>query len=884
MSGTRNTSGTTADPARIAASKAFNQSSTTTPGAFPEDDDYSNPYAASSIDPRVDKNPRSTGTSSSMAGAGAGAAMAGSGITGSSKPAGFNEYGSGAQTGSGYDQYDSAGTGTGATGMGQTSGISQTADPTSRREPYSTTAGSSGVDNAGNTSSYAPTSGTTGTTGTTSPGSDDTNKPTMGQKVMGALGLGGAAGGIATKEHRDRGNSAPSTTTGTSSYTSPAQTGPTHHRKESIPTTAYPAGSLDSPSARAPPNPANNSAIADDRAPGDGSGRAAIGSTSTYATHHLPSGDGTSRIVDPNFSDPNTYRKPESSHLGRDAAIGAGVGAGAAGLASHHDESGTQRSAPYGSSNVGSSGMGTSGVSSAGMGTSGIGSGNAEHTTFHDITTSRELHQGTTGPHAGHPGAFENTSSAVPSSTMGSSYAPTSGISTEPSHHYGRDAGIGAGAAGLGAAGYEAEKHRSNEPWSGTQGSATQAAPGSMTGSSYGPTSGTDPAMTTSDYQNFSNTSSSAYPSSSAAQPMTGTSQGLDSGREGHHYGRDAGVAGAGAAGLGAAGYEADKYRHPTGSTSGTDPAMTTTEYRNLGNTSSSAYPTSSTAQPMSGASQGVDSTRGGHHYGRDAGIAGGAAGLGAAGYEAETQHHPTGLTSDTAAGTASTSYPTPGSSRNEPYDDQRTSHTGRDAAVGAGAVGAAGVGAHEYEKHDEKLEKERTKEAEKRHKEAEKDARKEEKQMEKEEKKHDKAIAKEEKQEEKHGHNVLKKEGGVGTAGVATAAEAEHYRDEHDKDRKPSLMQRILHPNRSKRESDGGETSGLAAADEADRQHSAQYGGAAHDAYEPTTSRAGYADAPTSGYASQVTGGTGTTALAQGERGPSGSHATGLGNYSQDP
>ena len=39
------------------------------------------------------------------------------------------------------------------------------------------------------------------------------------------------------------------------------------------------------------------------------------------------------------------------------------------------------------------------------------------------------------------------------------------------------------------------------------------------------------------------------------------------------------------------------------------------------------------------------------------------------------------------------------------------------------------------------------------------------------------------------------------------------------------------------------------------------------------------YAAAPTSGYASEVTGGTGTTALAQGDSVPSGSHLSGLGN-----
>ena len=39
------------------------------------------------------------------------------------------------------------------------------------------------------------------------------------------------------------------------------------------------------------------------------------------------------------------------------------------------------------------------------------------------------------------------------------------------------------------------------------------------------------------------------------------------------------------------------------------------------------------------------------------------------------------------------------------------------------------------------------------------------------------------------------------------------------------------------------------------------------------------YEAAPTSGYASEVTGGTGTTALAQGESVPSGSHLSALGN-----
>ncbi|KIV96078.1 hypothetical protein PV10_03658 [Exophiala mesophila] len=73
-------------------------------------------------------------------------------------------------------------------------------------------------------------------------------------KIMGAVGLGGAAtaAGVAAARSKDAGVSAastaaddqPTTTTGTDSYTAPTRTSPplAEHRKESIPTTAYPAG------------------------------------------------------------------------------------------------------------------------------------------------------------------------------------------------------------------------------------------------------------------------------------------------------------------------------------------------------------------------------------------------------------------------------------------------------------------------------------------------------------------------------------------------------------------------------------------------------------------------------------------------------------------
>jgi hypothetical protein len=209
------------------------------PGAFPQD--TSNPYATSTIDPRVDNVPRTEDISA---------------------------------------------------------GNVPTGDTTSH--------------------SSVPQTSTSGATGTS-------NNQSMMGKALGAIGLGGAA----TKAD----SQTPSATTGTESYTAPAQSGgiPSHHRKESIPTTAYPSGMLDSPRAVAPPVGAPTSGnLTDEPRIGGDTGRATIGQASTYGSHYLGSGEPTSSIVDPNSSDPTTYRKPETSHLGRDVGVGAGVGAASA--------------------------------------------------------------------------------------------------------------------------------------------------------------------------------------------------------------------------------------------------------------------------------------------------------------------------------------------------------------------------------------------------------------------------------------------------------------------------------------------------------------------------------------------------------------------------
>ncbi|OQU99263.1 hypothetical protein CLAIMM_04923 isoform 2 [Cladophialophora immunda] len=91
-------------------------------------------------------------------------------------------------------------------------------------------------------------------------------------KILGAVGLGTAASGAVAATSRAEDDqphviadtpNQPTTTTGVDSYTAPSRSGPppSHHRKESIPTTAYPAG-VDSP---APINPpvGGTSAVAD---------------------------------------------------------------------------------------------------------------------------------------------------------------------------------------------------------------------------------------------------------------------------------------------------------------------------------------------------------------------------------------------------------------------------------------------------------------------------------------------------------------------------------------------------------------------------------------------------------------------------------------------
>ncbi|KAL8830274.1 MAG: hypothetical protein Q9191_001527, partial [Dirinaria sp. TL-2023a] len=483
-----------------------------------------------------------------------------------------------------------------------------------------------------------------------------------------------------------------------------------------------------------------------------GSGRGATGTDSTPASSTTRSGLGSSTTGD--------------RHLGRDAALAGGAGAAGAGAyeasrdgpapttAGPHKSDLLNKVDPRVDSDL-SKQRGTSGA-----GSTGIGPGST-----------------TKGPASGVTGST-SSGTALPSDV------PTSGSSSGRDHHYGRDVGIagaGAGAAGLGA--YEAEKHH--------RGQQPSSTPSDSSGAPYS-SSTVDPRV------------DSTARSEISDKPAT-TSTGKD-----HHYGRDAGLAGAG----GLAAYEGQKHlgskqdpvqssTAPTSTTSNTpeqvlydsgrgpttssrDQGVSGTGHhlgRDAGGAGAGAAAAYEADKHLGRKEQPLD-TRGsenrgafeptrpsdertGHHYGRDAALGAGGVGAGAAAYEAGKSHDaqpPIGTTTG--------------------YDDQtavpKQSHTGRDAALAGGAgAGAGALAGHEMSKK----EAEREAKAQESHtgrdaalaggagagagalaghevskKEAEREAKAQQKEIAKEQKAHDKEIAKEQKAHEKEVEKAEKK------------------------------------------------------------------------------------------------------------------------------
>ena len=301
-----------------------------------------------------------------------------------------------------------------------------------------------------------------------------------------------------------------------------------------------------------------------------------------------------------------------------------------------------------------------------------------------------------------------------------------------------------------------------------------------------------------------------------------------------HHYSSDAALAGTG----GVAAYEAGKH-------SGKDTSSRVPEFN--------------------------DSQSGtGHHYGRDAALGGLGAGSVAA-YENEKRKD-RGESSTTAD---SSTYPSSG------YDDRdRTteSHTGRYTGLAGGDGAGLGAAAENEisKKEASKLEKQQTKEIEKEQKAIHKDQLKHEKALEKEEKKQEKALEKEEKKHEKAlAHDDKKHDEGHKHGSILGL----FHRDKPDKDLKEEELERRGAGSHHETETAAGvgtvgATSGSVLGQEKHERNRLH-----KDPPAGYYQSSGYGDEPKHGYASQVTGGTGTTALAQGEDLPGGPHLTSVGN-----
>ncbi|OQO05821.1 hypothetical protein B0A48_09916 [Cryoendolithus antarcticus] len=479
------------------------------------------------------------------------------------------------------------------------------------------------------------------------------------------------------------------------------------------------------------------SALAPGSTAGSGILGGGLGSSSNKFDDTVPSNAPVSSALS---TAPIRSSEPEAagisgSHHGRDAALAGGAGAaglGAYEATKHHGE-------------LSSSGL-TGGQTAP---SSSLGGQSAFPSSSQPLASSG-LSGTSSGPLSG------SSTTQPQSSGLGSSSSPLgSSSTTQPQssdHHYGRDAALagGAGAAGLGA--YEATRDH-NTPSSTSTGGPL---------SSHSPTSGSGVLPT-------GGSSQRTNIDSIADAPLSGSQQTQPE----HHYGRDAGIAGgAGALGLGA--YEATKNRDaPTSSsTGGLSSHAPTTQSSNIGATTSSTLPSSSTRQPE-------------HHYGRDAGLAGGAGAAGIGAYEAnkhhDSTHTPVGNTPLTQASPATQASATgPAYESTQPKEH----HYGRDAAA-VGGAGAAGYAVHEGldDKKAEKLEKKHEKEIEKEEKHHAKDEKKREKEAEKEGKKYMK--------ESEHEHNKLHKDA--------------------PEEKKPSLIHRILHPGEKKHE--GAAVAGTAGA-----------------------------------------------------------------------
>ncbi|KAL9019810.1 MAG: hypothetical protein Q9185_002954 [Variospora sp. 1 TL-2023] len=482
-----------------------------------------------------------------------------------------------------------------------------------------------------------------------------------------------------------------------------------------------------------------------------------------------------------------------------------------------------------------------------GVGGEGVRSGEVSHDI--PISSTTEQERTTTGPHKSDimnkldPRVDSDLSkqrgpSAV-TGTTGQGSTSTTDPSASREHRYTRDAAL-AGAGG--AAVYKSAKPRDRDlPEGTTKSGYSNPYPPTSTGAG----AATDPSITgTSADTDPTSTGHSKGLGSGPASSVMGNTTSIDPNNpgKGHHYARDDGIVGVGAG----AAYEADK--HLRGSHGDT----TATHSMDLG----------SSRQALSGTS--------GPDYRGDIGATG----------PGTTDHHESRYQLS----------PTSGVPGQAPAHDERSrldeSHTARDAALGAGVgagVGAAAVtgeaefskkeaereqkaaykeefkGEKAAHKEEEKAAKQHQHEEEKaakhRQHEAEKAEKKHQHDLEKAEKAHEKKL---EKEEAKH-HKEEPKEGEKKHHGLLGL----FHREKADKDLKEDevarkeRMEQEAHPGASTTTASArGPVTGTDDFTEKDKHDRNRL----HKDPPPGYGETGYTDPPTKGYASQVSGGTGTT------------------------
>lgn len=647
------------------------------------------------------------------------------------------------------------------------SGLTSTSSPADRSADYGAAGKAKGLDEA----AYGQTS-------STDPAATGSKQSGTFGKILGAMGLGAAAGGATAAATRG-GNEKPSvvsgnpeqptTTTGVSSYTTPTESTPStatsqppaHYRKESIPTSAYPAGQ-DSPAPINPPVGGTTAATSepehkDHTGPNAGFATAGVGAGALGAheleKHRSGPGEANEYSIGSSAQDTNpTAPYAPATSTGAEQFVSPKQGT----TTPYNDSTSERDSKGYGK---------TAAVAGLGAGAAGAGAYALGHQKNKPETGDLRAEKPYISPgSATQPSATSSQlpvreRQAGPSTTSTSTEYPSDKTPATDGRHTGRNATLaGAGAAGTGAAGAGAygvheynKQHAEEDPSVGRQ----------VPGTSADNTKATP----------FTTSSQPAVERSAKSDPTTVPEQ------EKSHAGRDAALAGA--AGTGAGSYGVHEYnKHHAG--------QDTSAGRQAPTTSTKDTPVTAYSQPTPEKPTSIDPKTAPEqeksHTGRDAALAGTAgAGAGAYGIHEYDKHRaeqdpstarqaPTS-TKDTSAPakekkatpvTATSSGPiSETATKTDPTaPEQERSHTGRDTALaGAAGAGAGAYGVHEYNKHEAeqdaaKVEARRQKDLDEqeaaRQKQFEKDQKAAEKQAHKEEKQHQKEVEKQHKAQEK--------------------------------------------------------------------------------------------------------------------------------------